>query len=50
MMMSWKAFSHDVFYGLVADHIDVPRNTKTAVEAVLGEKLQYIIVKKQEDG
>jgi chromosome segregation protein len=45
-----EGLSHDVFCGLVADHIDVPEEYETAVEAVLGEKLQYIIVKKQEDG
>ncbi|MBN1380665.1 MAG: chromosome segregation protein SMC [Deltaproteobacteria bacterium] len=38
------------FVGLTADFIDVPREFETAVEAVLGEKLQYIIVKSQEDG
>jgi chromosome segregation protein len=38
------------FLGLVADYIDVPKDYETAVEAVLGEKLQYIIVKSQEDG
>jgi chromosome segregation protein len=42
--------SRDVFCGLVADAIDVPRQYETAVEAVLGDKLQYIVVKKQEDG
>jgi chromosome segregation protein len=42
--------SRDVFCGLVADHMRVPRQYETAVEAVLGEKLQYIIVKRQEDG
>ncbi len=36
-------------YGLVADHIDVPREYETAVEAVLGEKLQYLVVHKAED-
>jgi chromosome segregation protein len=40
----------DVFVGLVADHIDVPGEYETAVEAVLGEKLQYVVVKSQEDG
>ena len=40
----------DDFLGLVADHIDVPREYEAAVEAVLGEKLQYIVVKSQEDG
>lgn len=38
------------FLGLVADHIDVPLNYEAAVEAVLGEKLQYVIVKSQDDG
>lgn len=38
------------FYGVVADHISVPREYETAVEAVLGEKLQYVVVKSQEDG
>ncbi len=37
-------------YGLVADHIDVPREYEVAVEAVLGEKLQYVVVQSQEDG
>ncbi|MDO9558927.1 MAG: chromosome segregation protein SMC [Syntrophales bacterium] len=45
-----EGFSRDVFCGLVADHMDVPQQYETAVEAVLGEKLQYIIVKRQEDG
>ena len=38
------------FIGLVADHIDVPMEYETAVEAVLGEKLQYVVVRSQEDG
>ncbi|PKN51512.1 MAG: chromosome segregation protein SMC [Deltaproteobacteria bacterium HGW-Deltaproteobacteria-13] len=40
----------DKFYGVVADHISVPREYEAAVEAVLGEKLQYVVVKSQEDG
>src|SRR3990170_22500 len=40
----------DSVLGLVADHIEVPREYETAVEAVLGEKLQYVVVKSQEDG
>ncbi|MDD5712296.1 MAG: chromosome segregation protein SMC, partial [Smithellaceae bacterium] len=40
----------EAFYGLVAEHIDVPEQYETAVEAVLGEKLQYVVVKSQEDG
>jgi chromosome segregation protein len=45
-----KQESRDKFYGVVADHINVPREYETAVEAVLGEKLQYVVVKSQEDG
>ncbi|MBN1545981.1 MAG: chromosome segregation protein SMC, partial [Syntrophaceae bacterium] len=41
---------HDHFIGLIADHISVPREYETAVEAVLGDKLQYVVVKSQEDG
>jgi chromosome segregation protein len=40
----------DGIYGLVADHIEVPKEYEVAVEAVLGEKLQYVVVKSQEDG
>jgi chromosome segregation protein len=40
----------ETFLGLVADVLDVPKNYETAVEAVLGEKLQYIVVKSQKDG
>ena len=42
--------SRELFLGLVADHIRVPREYETAVEAVLGEKLQYVVVKDQTDG
>ncbi|HOX93803.1 MAG TPA: chromosome segregation protein SMC [Syntrophales bacterium] len=42
--------SREAFFGLVADHIDVPEPYEVAVEAVLGEKLQYIIVRSQEEG
>ncbi|MBN1614385.1 MAG: chromosome segregation protein SMC [Deltaproteobacteria bacterium] len=42
-------FSRETFYGLVADHIEVPSKYETAVEAVLGEKLQYVVVRSQED-
>jgi chromosome segregation protein len=45
-----KQESRDKFYGVVADHINVPREYETAVEAVLGDKLQYVVVKSQEDG
>ncbi|HVO67191.1 MAG TPA: chromosome segregation protein SMC [Syntrophales bacterium] len=40
----------ETFLGLVADVIDVPKDYETAVESVLGEKLQYIVVKSQKDG
>jgi chromosome segregation protein len=40
----------DKFYGVVADHINVPREYEAAVEAVLGDKLQYVVVKNQEEG
>ncbi|MDO8722285.1 MAG: chromosome segregation protein SMC [Syntrophales bacterium] len=45
-----KELPGDSVLGLVADHIEVPREYETAVEAVLGEKLQYVVVKSQEDG
>jgi len=41
---------HETFLGLVADIIDVPEQYETAVESVLGEKLQYIVVRSQKDG
>ncbi|MHB8772824.1 MAG: chromosome segregation protein SMC [Syntrophales bacterium] len=45
-----QELSRELFLGLVADHIRVPREYETAVEAVLGEKLQYVVVKSQADG
>jgi chromosome segregation protein len=47
---SGRGLSRELFLGLVADHIRVPREYETAVEAVLGEKLQYVVVKDQTDG
>lgn len=44
------SLSTEAFFGLVADYIDVPESYEVAVEAVLGEKLQYIIVRSQEEG
>jgi chromosome segregation protein len=38
------------YLGLVADHIDTPAEYEAAVEAVLGDKLQYIVVKSQDEG
>ena len=40
----------DSVHGLVADHIEVPREYEIAVEAALGERLQYVVVKSQEEG
>ena len=36
--------------GLIADYIEVPKEYEAAVEAVLDEKLQYIVVGSQKDG
>jgi len=36
--------------GLVADVIRVPKEYETAVESLLGEKLQYVVVKDQNEG
>ena len=46
----FKICPQSLFLGLVADLIRVPREYETAVEAVLGEKLQYVVVKDQKDG
>ena len=43
-------FSRGQFVGLVADCLSAPPAYEAAVEAVLGEKLQYIIVESHEDG
>jgi chromosome segregation protein len=40
----------DKILGVVADFIQAEPEFETAVEAVLAEKLQYVIVTKQEDG
>ena len=37
-------------HGLVADRIDVPKEYEVAVEAALGDKLQYIIVENPTNG
>lgn len=44
---SWTAGQ---IHGLVADYMEVPKEYETAVEAALGEKLQYIVVDNQDDG
>jgi chromosome segregation protein len=40
----------DQLHGLVADVLKSEQRYETAVEAVLGERLQYVIVNKQSDG
>ena len=40
---------YDRFLGFIVDHIDVDHGYEAAVEAVLGDKLQYIMVESQED-
>jgi len=42
--------SLDSVHGLVADHIEVPREHEVAVEAALGERLHYVVVRSQEEG
>ncbi|TFG93783.1 MAG: chromosome segregation protein SMC [Syntrophobacterales bacterium] len=43
------ALEEDI-HGLVADHIEVPKQYEAAIEAALGDKLQYVIVKSQRNG
>ena len=45
-----RGFACEGLHGLVADHLEVPPAYETAVESVLGEKLQYVITENQEDG
>lgn len=45
-----KTSREDKILGVVADFIQVDTEFETAVEAVLAERLQYIIVSRQEDG
>jgi chromosome segregation protein len=40
----------DGIYGLVADFIETEPHLEVAVESILGEKLQYVIVKSQAEG
>jgi chromosome segregation protein len=42
-------FSH-ALHGLVADFVSAEPRFETAIEAVLGERLQYVIVNSQSDG
>ncbi|MGD0276184.1 MAG: chromosome segregation protein SMC, partial [Syntrophales bacterium] len=45
-----ETLSSETVIGLVADHIQVPKQYEAAVEAVLGDKLQYVVVRSQDDG
>jgi len=45
-----KTSREDKILGVVADFIQVDPEFETAVEAVLAERLQYVIVSSQEDG
>ena len=45
-----KSSGQEKILGVVADFIQVDPEFETAVEAVLAERLQYVIVSRQEDG
>ncbi len=45
-----QGVAKDQVIGLVAEQIRVPQAYETAVEAVLGDKLQYVVVKSHEAG
>jgi len=45
-----KASRQEKILGVVADFIQVDPEFETAVEAVLAERLQYVVVSRQEDG
>jgi len=45
-----QGFAKDEVIGLVAEQIRVPQAYETAVEAVLGDKLQYVVVRSHEAG
>ncbi|MFA5180757.1 MAG: chromosome segregation protein SMC [Syntrophales bacterium] len=47
---SWQGMAKDQVIGLVAEQIRVPQVYETAVEAVLGDKLQYVVVRSHEAG
>ena len=50
MMKRQKEASPNGIYGLVAEVIEAPEPFEKALTAVLGDRLQYVIVKGQEDG
>src|SRR3972149_5341922 len=50
MMKRQKDASPNGIYGLVAEVIEAPEPFEKALTAVLGDRLQYVIVKGQEEG
>jgi chromosome segregation ATPase len=50
MLKRQKEASPNGVYGLVADVIEAPEPYEKALTAVLGDRLQYVIVKGQEEG
>jgi len=50
MLKREKEAGFEGVYGLVADVIDAPQTLEKALTAVLGERLQYVIVRSQEEG
>jgi chromosome segregation protein len=47
---SWQGTAPGQVIGLVAEQLRVPQDYETAVEAVLGDKLQYVVVSSHEAG
>lgn len=50
MLKRQKESGFNGVYGLVADVIDAPQKLEKALTAVLGERLQYVIVRSHEEG
>ena len=50
MLKKQQAASPDGIFGLVAEVIEAPETYEKALTAVLGDRLQYVIVKGQEEG
>ena len=50
MLKKQQEASPNGIYGLVAEVIDAPENYEKALTAVLGDRLQYVIVKSHQEG
>jgi chromosome segregation protein len=50
MLKKQQAASPNGIYGLVAEVLEAPETCEKALTAVLGDRLQYVIVKGQEEG